>query len=168
MRYYTAAALGRVLGLGEDQIRALTRQGVIREGRKENGLYDIEDAAREIIAAMRKDGKVEESADYLTERARLMRVKRRNAEYELGLKEKELHTTEDIELVISRILMNFRSKIRAIPARLAPQCAKLESREEVHGILKKATDEALEELADLDALFSEQEEEEHGAEAAGD
>ena len=141
---------------------------MIREGRKENGLYDIEGAAREIIAAMRKDGKVEESADYLTERARLMRVKRRNAEYELGLKEKELHTTEDIELMLSRILTNFRSKIRALPARLAPQCAKLEGREEVHEVLKRATDEALEELADLDALFSEQEEEEHGAEAAGD
>lgn len=167
MRYYTAKALGRVLGLGEDEIRALTRRGAIREGIAENGLYTIEEAAREIIAALKQPGGRRKSADYTAERARLMRARRQSAEYDLGLREKELHRTEEIELVISRILVSFKAKIRSIPSRMAPQCAKLTDREEIFDLLKQVTDEALQELSDIDAVFDETEERAGGCEPQG-
>lgn len=158
MKYYTAKALGRVLGMGEDEITALTRRGAIRDGLTDKGLYTLEEAAREIIAAMRRPEERGKSADYTAERARLMRVRRQSAEYDLGLREKELHRTEEIELVVSKILVSFKAKIRSIPSRLAPQCAKLTGKEEIFDLLKQVTDEALEELSDIDAIFEEKEE----------
>lgn len=157
MRYYTAKALGRVLGIGEDEVRALTQRGLIREGLAENGLYQIEESAREVIAALNGPEEQKRNADYMSERARLMRARRQSAEYDLGLKEKELHRTEEIELVISKILVSFKAKIRSIPSRVAPQCAKLTNREEIFDLLKQVTDEALQELSDLDAVFDEPE-----------
>lgn len=157
MKYYTAKALGRVLGIEEDEITALTRRGAIKAGLAENGLYIIEEAAREIIAAMKQPGGRQKSADYTSERARLMRVRRQSAEYDLGLREKELHRTEEIELVISKILVSFKAKIRSIPSRVAPQCAKLTNREEIFDLLKQVTDEALQELSDIDAVFASEE-----------
>jgi hypothetical protein len=158
MKYYTAKALGRVLGIGEDRVNTLARAGVIREGRADNGLFTLEESAREVIASMEKQGEARESADYATERARLMRVKRKNAEHDLSIREKDLHTTEDIELVIARILTSFKAKIRSIPARVAPQCAKINSQEDIFDLLKQVTDEALQELSDLGGLFKDDEE----------
>lgn len=153
MRYYTAKALGRVLGIGDGEITDMTLRGQIREGLAVNGLYTLEEAAREIIAAMKQPEERERNADYTSERARLMRVRRKSAEYDLGLREKELHRTDEIELLISKILTGFKAKIRSIPARLAPQCAKLSNKEEIFDLIKQVTDEALEELSDLDAVF---------------
>lgn len=167
MKYYTARALGRVLGIGEDEVAELTRRGVIREGLAENGLFTLEESAREIISALKQDGARDQSADYAAERARMMRAKRQSAEYDLELREKHLHRTEDIETVITKILVGFKAKIRAIPSKMAAQCAKLTSREEIFSFLKKVTDEALLELSDLDNLF-EDGTEETGANAAGE
>lgn len=168
MRYYTARALGRVLGIGEDRVNACVKQGIIKKGRAENGLFLLEDAAREIIAGLEAPGERAPQADYTAERAGLMRVKRKNAEYDLKLREKDLHTSEDIELVMARILVSFRAKVRAIPSRLAPQCAKLTGQEDIYDLLKKATDEALEELADIESIFLKGEEETGDGEAAED
>lgn len=93
---------------------------------------------------------------YEDERARFMRAKRQSAEYDLGLRKKELHTSEDIELTVSAVLMRFRSKLRALPARLAPQCAITSDKQEIYEILKKATNETLEELSDLEGLLAEE------------
>lgn len=157
MKYYTAKALGRVLGMGEDEITTLTRQGAIKAGLDDNGLYIIEEAAREIIETMKQPGERQKSADYTSERARLMQARRKSAEYDLGLREKELHRTEEIELVISKILVSFKAKIRSIPSRVAPQCAKLTNREEIFDLLKQVTDEALQELSDIDTVFTAEE-----------
>lgn len=151
-RRYTARALGRVLGIGEKEVLALTRDGIIQKGRdNKTGLYDIEAAAREIIASMRTQDK----ASYNQERARLMQVRRQSAEHELALQEKRLHRSEDLEIVISKILVSFKARIRSIPARVAPQAAKMSSQEEIFDLLKKATDEALQELSDIRTVLDE-------------
>lgn len=153
MKYYTAKALGRVLGVGEERIQLWMKSGVIREGRAENGLFRLEESAREIIAGLENADGARECADYAAERAGLMRIKRKNAEYDLRLREKDLHATEDVETIVTQILVRFRAKVRAIPARTAAQCARLENPEDVYELLKKVTDEALEELADLEKVF---------------
>lgn len=157
MKYYTAAALGRVLGIGESEIKALTRRGMIKKGVAENGLYDIEQAAREIIAMLRDPEARKQSADYQAERARFMRLKRQGAEYDLSLREGTLHRTEDLELAISKMLVSFKSRVRSIPARVSPQAAKMTSQEDIFDLLKQVTDEVLQELSDIDTIFSEEE-----------
>lgn len=158
MKYYTAKALGRVLGLGKGEIKALTRDGVIKDGVTETGLYILEVAAREIIESMKNPEERDKSVDYSSERAKLMRAKRQNAEYDLALREKDLHQTEEIEFAISKILVGFKAKIRAIPSRVAARCAKISSKEEIFNLLKQVTDEALQELSDLETVFDDEEE----------
>lgn len=55
MKYYTAKALGCVLGIGADEVTELRRRGVIREGLAKNGLFTLEESAREIIAALKQE-----------------------------------------------------------------------------------------------------------------
>lgn len=155
MKYYTAKALGRVLGVGTDEIVTLTKRGVIKKGLADNGLYVLEDAAREIIAGMKRP-EDRRAADYATERAKLMRARRQSAEHDLALMEKDLHTSEDVEIVLSRVLAAFKAKVRALPSRLAPQCAKAQSKEEIFTLVKAATDETLQELAAIETLFEEE------------
>ena len=71
-----------------------------------------------------------------------------------------MHRSEDLELAISKILVNFKSRIRSIPARVSPQAAKMKSQEEIFDLLKQATDEALQELSDIDTVFLHKEDEE--------
>ena len=156
MKYYTAKALGRVLGMGADEITTLTKRGIIKKGVAENGLYTLEESAREIIAGLSKP-EDRRAADYATERARLMRARRQSAEHDLALMEKELHTSEDVERTLSLLLAAFKAKVRAIPSRMAPQCAKLKSKEEIFDLLKAATDETLQELASIETLFESEE-----------
>lgn len=155
MKYYTAKALGRVLGVGTDEIVTLTKRGIIKKGFADNGLYVLEDTAREIIAGMKRP-EDRRAADYATERAKLMRARRQSAEHDLALMEKDLHTSEDVEIVLSRVLAAFKSKVRALPSRLAPQCAKAQSKEEIFTLVKAATDETLQELAAIETLFEEE------------
>ena len=155
MKYYTAKALGRVLGMGAGEIVTLTKRGVIKKGIADNGLYVLEDAAREIIASMKRPEE-RKAADYATERASFMRARRQSAEHDLKLMERELHTSEDIERTLSRMLAAFKAKVRALPTRMAPQCAKLQKQEEIFDLLKAAADETLQELSGIETLFSEE------------
>ena len=88
-----------------------------------------------------------------TERALLMRAKRIEQEYEMGLMEGTLHEAKDVEQVVTTMILNFRSRIMAIPSRLAARLSKETDTTAIFEILKEATDDALNELADYDALF---------------
>ena len=152
MRLHTEAAICRDLGLSKTALRAYIKSGIIKEGKTDKGLFVLETTAREIIAAERN--KDQKPPDYTTERAKLMRAKRKNEEYELRVKQGELHRTEDIEEVAARILVGFKSRITAIPSRAAPQVAKMDDTTEIFDFLKKLTDEALEELSNFDTVIN--------------
>lgn len=92
---------------------------------------------------------------YNTERALLVRVKRKNEELDLQIRENQLHSSEDVEQVITNMLINFRSRLMAIPARLSPILSKKTDKAEIFKILKAQVDEALNELSDFNALFGE-------------
>ena len=82
-----------------------------------------------------------------------MRVKRESEEYDLMLKRRELHQSEEIRQVISGMLSNFRSRLLSIPAKASPVVAVKLDKAEIFEYLKGLVDEALNELSDFDALF---------------
>ena len=98
---------------------------------------------------------VDETIDYNTERAKLVRAKRKNEEYELQLKENQLHAAEDIEAVMTDMLVNFKSRLMAIPSKLAPVLCKKTDKAEIFALLKDHIDEALMELSDFKTTFGE-------------
>ena len=96
--------------------------------------------------------------DYNTERAKLARAKREKEELELDLKRREVIQAADVEKVMVEMLLRFRQKIRNIPVKQSPALAVETDQMEIFLALKRATDEALEELADFDGLLAEMEE----------
>ncbi|MCD8052247.1 MAG: hypothetical protein LUE89_11325 [Clostridiales bacterium] len=153
MKLYTSAAIARTLGITEKEVIALTKSGVIKKGYTERGLYTLEDTAREIIANYRKPEDERENVDYVTERAKLMRIKRMNEQYSLDLRKKELIRAEEVELVLTKMLVSFKSRLSAIPSRVAPQVARMTDSVDIMDLLKERINEALEELSDFDSIF---------------
>lgn len=153
MALYTAKALGDALGLSVKEISSLVSAGVISYDK--GTLFQPEKAARAIIQHYRSGKAREEIVDYSTERAKLMRAKRLGEEYELRRREGSLHEAEDVESVVTNMLLNFRARIMAIPAKLAPSLAKESSSTTIFKMLKSAMDDALNELSDYDTLFGE-------------
>lgn len=140
----------------ERNVRTLRDKGVLTEYKP--GLYDLEAATRQYINFLRKKNPdAEEKVDYNTERAKLVRAKREGQELELQLRKNEVHTTEDVESVMTDMLIRFRTRLMAIPAKLSPTLTKKTEEVEIFKLLKAAVDEALEELADYDTAFGENE-----------
>ena len=147
-------AIARFLDVSERRVRQLRDEKVIAEVRP--GLYDLIDTNHRYINYLRKrNPEGDETIDYNTERAKLVRAKRKNEEYELQLKENQLHAAEDIEAVMTDMLVNFKSRLMAIPSKLAPVLCKKTDKAEIFALLKDHIDEALMELSDFKATFGE-------------
>lgn len=153
MKLYTSASVARELGMTEQEIKFLTKTGVIKYGLYSDGLYELNGTAKEIIANYRKPDDEREDVDYATERARMMRAKRLSEEYSLKERKGELHRSEDIELIMSKMLISFKAKLQALPSRIAPQAAKMSDSVEINDMIKKLVDEALTEMSNYDELF---------------
>lgn len=152
MKLYTSAAIARRLDMSERNVRSLRDKGIIKEYRP--GLYELNAVTIQYINFLRKNNPdAEEKVDYNTERAKLMRAKRESQELELQMRKNELHSAEDIEQLITDMLIRFKTRLMAIPAKQAPLLAKKTSQTEIFKLLKAGIDEALEELADYDTLF---------------
>lgn len=157
MKMYTAAAVARRLDMTERNVRLLRDKGVLTEYKP--GLYDLQTVTVQYINFLRqKNPEAEDKVDYNTERAKLVRAKRESEELELQVRKNELHTTEDIEKALTDMLVNFRTKLMAIPAKLSPIMAKKKDQTEIFKLMKAAIDETLEELADFDKICKEDKE----------
>lgn len=147
-------AVARFLDISDRRVRQLRDEKVIEEVRP--GLYDLLDTNRRYINYLRKrNPESEEAVDYNTERAKLVRAKRENEELDLKIRKNQLHSSEDVEAVLSNMLISFRSRLMAIPSRLSPILSKKTDKAEIFKILKAQIDEALNELSDFNALFGE-------------
>ena len=133
MKLYTAAAVARHLDMTERNVRLLRDKGVVTEY-KTHGYINF---------LRKKNPDAEENIDYNTERAKLIRAKRENEELELQLKKNEVHTTEDVEQVMKDMLIRFKTRLMAIPAKLSPILSKKTDQTEIFKIMKNAVDEAL-------------------------
>lgn len=156
MKLYDAKAVARFLDVTERRVRQLRDDGVISEVRP--GLYDLTETNRRYINYLRKrNPDSAEQLDYNTERAKLVRAKRLNEEFDLKIKENQLHSTEDVEQVLTKMLISFKGRLMSIPAKLSPILSKKTDKAEIHKLLRQAVEEALNELADFNTLFGETE-----------
>ena len=154
MKLHDTKAVARFLDISDRRVRQLRDEKVIEEVRP--GLYDLLDTNRRYINYLRKrNPESEEAVDYNTERAKLVRAKRENEELDLKIRKNQLHSSVDVEAVLSNMLISFRSRLMAIPSRLSPILSKKTDKAEIFKILKAQIDEALNELSDFNALFGE-------------
>lgn len=156
LKLYTSTVVAQWLNISDSRVRQLRRQGILAEVRP--GLYNLKDCVHRYIEYLKRDGSQEEAVDYNAERAKLARAKREKEELELELKRREVIQAADVEKVMVEMLMRFRQKIRNIPVKQSPALAVETDQMEIFLALKRATDEALEELSDFDGLLAEMEE----------
>jgi phage terminase Nu1 subunit (DNA packaging protein) len=156
MKLYNVKAVARFLDLTERRVRQLKDQNIITEYNNTPGLYELMPTNHAYINYLRKrNPESAENIDYNTERAKLIKAKRQNEEYDLRVKEGSLHETAEIEAVMTDMLLNFKSRLMAIPSKLSQVLSKKTDKAEIHRILKDSVDEALNELADFDKIFTE-------------
>lgn len=152
LKAYTSKAVAKWLDISERRVRQLRDEKVITEIRP--GLYDLKTVNHQYINYLRKNNPESESAiDYNAERAKLVRAKREAQELELQLRRNEVHTTEDVEQVMTDTLVRFKTRLMAIPAKLSPILSKKKDQTEIFKLLKSAIDEVLEELSDFQTVF---------------
>lgn len=150
MTLYTSKVVAQWLGLTERRVRQLRDEGVIQEARP--GLYDLQPTVLRYIRYVGGAGK--ESLTH--ERTMLTAAKRQAAEMENDLRRGDLHRTEDIELGLTTMILNIRSRFLALPAKLSPALASMNGQTEIFDTLKAAIDETLEELSDYRTAFASQ------------
>lgn len=120
------------------------------------GLYELQPSVTAYINYIRKDTDNDESINYNTERAKLVKVKRESEEIELSIKRKELHKADEIEKVMVDMLLKFKSRLMAMPSKLSPIMAKKTDKTEIFKIIKNNVYDALNELSDFENLFKEE------------
>ncbi len=151
MILYTSKSVAEWLGLTERRVRQLRDEGVIQE--KAPGLYDMRPTVTRYILFIRKGNS---KTDLNDERAMLTKAKREAADMENKVRRGELHSADDIERGIKTLCLNIRSRFLTLPAKLAPTLAAMDGDQaRMFDELKKAIDEALEELSNYKIALAE-------------
>lgn len=145
--------LESLFGLKDRTIRDLADKGIVK--RDSHGKYLLWNSARGYITALKainagkkgvKTEDDEQDLDYDREHAAHERVKRQISEIRLQLIKGQVHKAEDVERVMTDMFEKFKSKMNAIPSKMAK---KLEgkSRIEIQTVLREEIDGALIELS---------------------
>ncbi len=147
----SSKVLGEICGIGDRQIRNLADEGIVV--RNSHGKYLLLKSVKQYIITLKvtKAGQsvpvdLDQALDLDTEKAKHEHVKRMISEIKLAMIEGKSHKSEDVERVVTDMLEKFKSKIEALPSKLA---RKLENknRTEIQRILMKEVMNALTELS---------------------
>ena len=140
------------LGVTDRRVRQLRSDGVIDAlGRNK---YDLAQALQGYINFLTggSDSSKEVSTNYHAERAKLTETKRKKAEIELALMRGDVHEAEDIKTVISGMLMAFRSRLLALPTKMAPLLLAQTELTKIQDILRSGVYECLSELSEYNPV----------------
>lgn len=116
---------------------------VVKRGRGESPEYFISDAVR---AYFEQD----EKPDFYKEKAILTRVQREKAELELKEKRGELVVLEEVQSIYVGELLNLKQRVFAVPSRLAPYLAGIESVTDIESQITDALHEQFAEFSTSD------------------
>lgn len=145
--------LAAILGVTARHLRDLKKDyGLFADG-MEGKRYILERCVPEYI-----DFKLEKTEGYSAridkerEQAEHERVKKHISELKLRRLKYELHEASDVELFLSDMLAAFRSRLLALPQKVAPLIVGEDDTNEIIKILEKETVEVLQELKDYDPM----------------
>lgn len=150
----SSKVLESLFSLKDRSIRDLADKGIVK--RDSHGKYLLWESAKSYITFLKvinagknnrssvaEDG---ESIDLEEEKAQHERLKRQITEIKLQLIRGQTHKSEDVERVMTDMFVRFKSKMAALPAKLARRLEN-KKRSDIQSILRKEIDSALIELA---------------------
>ena len=149
MKLYDKNAVAKFLDMTPKNVERLTQKGILQT--KQGNLYALAETNRAYIKYL-----TQEVVDLNEERAKLTKTKRLNEELDLAVKKGELHKSEDIEKVMTAMLINFKSRLSAIPAEEADKLAAMTDKAKIFLYLNDKIKEALNELSDFEGMFKEE------------
>lgn len=142
-----------ICGIGDRMVRQYAEEGVFKKSA--HGKYMLFQSVKNYITTLKvakvgeniKNGLGEEVKDLKTEQAIHEHYKGLMAEIRLQLIQGKVHRSEDVERVITDMLSKFKSKMQAIPSKLAPKLGE-RKRVDIQAILDAEIAGALLELSD--------------------
>ena len=142
--------IARLLDLSERRVQQLNREGVIPKA--ERGQYDLIGSVRGYVRYLRDQAlKAQAGApDYAAERARFIRARADLAEMEAEEKRRSLIAAEQIEAAWIAVLALLRTRLLALPDRLAPQAFEQSTVGDTRNLIRAAIREVLDDLAQPD------------------
>ena len=142
--------IARLLDLSERRVQQLSREGVIPKA--ERGQYDLIGSVRGYVRYLRDQAlKAQAGApDYAAERARFIRARADLAEMEAEEKRRSLIAAEEIEAAWIAVLALLRTRLLALPDRLAPQAFEQSTVGDTRNLIRTAIREVLDDLAQPD------------------
>lgn len=145
--------IARLLDLSERRVQQLSREGVIPKA--ERGQYDLIGSVRGYVRYLRDQAlKAQAGApDYAAERARFIRARADLAEMEAEEKRHSLIAAEQIEAAWIAVLALLRTRLLALPDRLAPQVFEQSTVGDTRNLIRAAIREVLDDLAQPDIEF---------------
>jgi phage terminase Nu1 subunit (DNA packaging protein) len=142
--------IARLLDLSVRRVQQLSREGVIPKA--ERGQYDLIGSVRGYVRYLRDQAlKAQAGApDYAAERARFIRARADLAEMEAEEKRRSLIAAEQIEAAWIAVLALLRTRLLALPDRLAPQVFEQSTVGDTRNLIRAAIREVLDDLAQPD------------------
>ncbi len=155
MKLYDKNAVAKFLDMTPKNVERLTQKEILKT--VQGSLYSLADCSRAYIRYLRdRNPETPEAVDLNVERAKLTRAKRLNEELDLSVKKRELHRAEDVERIMTAMLINFKSRLSAIPAEEADKLASMSDKAEIFLYLDGKIKEALNELSNFEEIFKEE------------
>ncbi len=144
------AWLAQFLGISTRWVQMMTKDGVLVK--EPSGKYKLGKSVQAYI--LYKSGGSENvnanPKDLLVERIKLTRAKAIKEDLEARLMEGEFLDSDVVEDELRGIFNAFKTKVRAIPTKLAPRLLGLTTEPQVQAAMKGTIDEALKELSRYD------------------
>lgn len=152
MKLYDKNMVAKFLDMTPKNVERLTDKGVLKTI-GETKLYSLIEANHAYIGYLRDRSTETGAADLNEEKAKLTKAKRIKEELDLALKRGELHKAEDVKKIMSSMLVNFKSRLSAIPAEEADKLATMTDKAKIFLYLNGKIKEALTELSDFEEIF---------------
>lgn len=145
----TTKEICAIFGLKARRIQQLAEENVIV--RAAHGKYDLPASIKNWVEYhVEMNTAVEGKLDKYEEEAKWVFAKRQKTELEVKIMKGELHRSEDVEMVMSNMLGNFRAKLLSLPTKVAPLLLGKTDLVVIRDSLKDAVYEAMDELSDYD------------------
>lgn len=147
----SSETLANILNLSTRRIRQLADEGLFQKINR--GKYKLVDNIQNYITYIKtnneaKDQSSDSELDLDIEKALHERIKREQDELKLAAMKGDMHKSSDVKRVMNEMLSNFKSKLLALPAKVAPVLVARDNIAEIQNLIQKEVHEALQELSE--------------------
>jgi phage terminase Nu1 subunit (DNA packaging protein) len=144
------AVIAKLLDLSERRVQQLSREGVIPKATR--GQYDLIGSVRGYVRYLRDQAARAQAGapDYASERARFIRARADLAEMEAEQRRGALIAAEDVEAAWIAVLALLRTRLLALPDRLAPLAFEQSTVGDTRNLIRAVLREVLDDLAETD------------------